>query len=64
MNSFFPISNFDRVYLIDITPSLCQIARKRFEQLGWNNITVLCMDAANFRVPPEDGDDIDIGTLC
>ncbi len=29
MNKFFPIANFHRVYLIDITPSLCEIARKR-----------------------------------
>jgi betaine lipid synthase len=60
MNTFFPISNFDRVYLVDITPSLCQIARKRFETLGWTNVTVLCIDAAGFNVPEEDGD-LDIG---
>lgn len=29
MNKYFPIANFHRVYLIDITPSLCEIARKR-----------------------------------
>jgi betaine lipid synthase len=62
MNSFFPISNFERVYLIDITPSLCQIARKRFETLGWKNVTVLCMDAAEFILPKaEDEEETDIG---
>ncbi|KAJ3273668.1 hypothetical protein HDV01_004277 [Terramyces sp. JEL0728] len=63
MNQFFPISNFDRVYLVDITPSLCEIARKRFERLGWTNVKVLCMDASKFEVPAEDGDDLDIALI-
>ncbi|TPX33943.1 hypothetical protein SeMB42_g07408 [Synchytrium endobioticum] len=54
MNLFFPISNFDRVYLVDITPSLCDIARQRFQRLGWNNVTVLCLDAEKFEIPKED----------
>lgn len=40
MDRYFPISNFDRVYLVDITPSLCQVARDRFERLGWTNVKV------------------------
>ncbi|KAJ3340466.1 hypothetical protein HDU91_000850 [Kappamyces sp. JEL0680] len=63
MNAYFPISNFDRVYLVDITPSLCEIARKRFERLGWHNVKVLCMDASKFEVPTEDGEDMDIALI-
>ena len=36
---------FDHVYLIDLSPSLCQVARDRVERLGWSNVTVLCQDA-------------------
>ena len=60
MNLFFPIRNFDKVYLVDITPSLCEVARQRFQRLGWNNVTVLCMDAENFEIPQEDLHDGDI----
>lgn len=63
MNQYFPISNFERVYLVDITPSLCEIARQRFERLGWKNVKVLCMDASKFEIPSEDGDDIDIALI-
>ncbi|KAJ1555017.1 hypothetical protein HK096_010241 [Nowakowskiella sp. JEL0078] len=56
MNQFFPIQNFDRVYLVDITPSLCEVARKRFERLGWTNVKVLCMDAEKLEIPKDDGD--------
>jgi betaine lipid synthase len=62
MNQYFPISNFDRVYLVDITPSLCEIARKRFQRLGWTNVKVLCIDASKFEIPRED-DDIDIALI-
>jgi betaine lipid synthase len=62
MNQFFPISNFDRVYMVDITPSLCDIARKRFKKLGWKNVQVLCMDASQFQVPEEDGE-VDIALI-
>jgi betaine lipid synthase len=62
MNQYFPISNFDRVYLVDITPSLCEVARKRFQTLGWANVRVICCDASEFEIPKEDGE-IDIGLI-
>ncbi|KAI9009269.1 hypothetical protein DFJ74DRAFT_687526 [Hyaloraphidium curvatum] len=55
MNEFYPVSNFDVVYMVDITPSLCEIAKQRFRRLGWDNVRVLCMDAAKFAIPKEDG---------
>lgn len=41
---------FSSVYLVDFSPSLCEVARKRFERLGWNNVTVVCEDARRFRL--------------
>ncbi len=41
---------FSSVYLVDFSPSLCEVARKRFERLGWNNVTVVCEDARKFRL--------------
>ncbi|KAJ3348809.1 hypothetical protein HDU83_001011 [Entophlyctis luteolus] len=63
MNAFFPIRNFDKVYLVDITPSLCKVAEERFRRLGWTNVTVVCMDASKFTIPKEDGDDLEIALM-
>ncbi|KAJ3056798.1 hypothetical protein HK097_004062 [Rhizophlyctis rosea] len=63
MNAFFPIRNFDMVYLVDITPSLCEVARKRFQKLGWINVKVLCMDASKFEIPKEDGADLEVALI-
>ncbi|KAG5942004.1 hypothetical protein E4U60_007550 [Claviceps pazoutovae] len=41
---------FSHVYLVDFSPSLCGVARKRFERLGWKNVTVVCEDARKFRL--------------
>ncbi|KAK7754949.1 hypothetical protein SLS62_003033 [Diatrype stigma] len=41
---------FDRVYLVDFSPSLCEVARKRFARLGWKNVKVICQDARMFRL--------------
>nr|GAT57621.1 predicted protein [Mycena chlorophos] len=50
MDAFFPIADFDAVYLIDLCDSLLDIARKRFAAKGWKNVTVLCQDAAEFNL--------------
>lgn len=41
---------FHAVYLVDLSTSLCEIARKRFERLGWSNVHVVCQDARTFRL--------------
>ena len=41
---------FTTVYLVDFSPSLCEVARKRFDRLGWNNVKVVCEDARKFRL--------------
>jgi betaine lipid synthase len=63
MNTFFPIRNFDKVYLVDITPSLCKVAEERFKRLGWTNVTVVCQDATKFSIPKEDGEDLEIALV-
>ena len=44
-------SFFSQVYLVDLSPSLCEIAKKRFTRLGWKNVVVVCQDARTFRLP-------------
>ncbi|KAI7816283.1 hypothetical protein BC939DRAFT_469608 [Gamsiella multidivaricata] len=51
MNNYFPISKFERVYLVDLCPSLCRIARERFQKFGWTNVIVLCEDALGSDFP-------------
>jgi betaine lipid synthase len=41
---------FSGVYLVDFSPSLCEVARKRFKRLGWKNVKVVCQDARTFRL--------------
>lgn len=49
---------FSSVYLVDLSPSLCEIARERFARLGWN-IHVICQDARAFRLE-DHGDGLDM----
>lgn len=52
MSAFIPVEKFfEHVYLVDLSPSLCEVARQRFERLGWKNVTVLCQDARSFKLP-------------
>ena len=47
---------FSRVYLVDFSPSLCAVAKTRFERLGWTNVTVVCQDARKFRLEDYEND--------
>ncbi|KAL8647690.1 MAG: hypothetical protein Q9210_005406 [Variospora velana] len=40
---------FAAVFLVDLSPSLCEVARKRFRRLGWD-VMVVCEDARTFRL--------------
>ncbi|KAG0198517.1 hypothetical protein BGX28_008037 [Mortierella sp. GBA30] len=51
MNAHFPVSKFERIYLVDLCPSLCRIARERFQKCGWTNVVVLCVDAMTSDFP-------------
>ncbi|KAK8072078.1 hypothetical protein PG996_005426 [Apiospora saccharicola] len=51
MAKFVDVPNFfTSVYLVDFSPSLCEVARKRFARLGWDNVKVVCDDARKFRL--------------
>ncbi|KAF8740185.1 hypothetical protein AX14_008370 [Amanita brunnescens Koide BX004] len=55
MAAFLPVENFfSHVYLVDLSPSLCDVARDRFKRLGWKNVSVVCQDARSFRLPGDD----------
>ncbi|KAK4647649.1 uncharacterized protein QC761_103280 [Podospora bellae-mahoneyi] len=41
---------FSTVYLVDLSPSLCAVAEKRFSRLGWDNVKIICQDARKFRL--------------
>ncbi|OXV06799.1 hypothetical protein Egran_05434 [Elaphomyces granulatus] len=54
MSAFLPVdTSFSHIYVVDLSPSLCEVARKRFERLGWTNVTVVCQDARKFRLPTD-----------
>ena len=44
---------FSKVYLVDLSPSLLEVARKRFDRLGWD-IAIVCEDARSFRLPADE----------
>ncbi|KAI1323792.1 hypothetical protein F5Y16DRAFT_331227 [Xylariaceae sp. FL0255] len=51
MGRFIDVSTFfHSVYLVDFSPSLCEVARKRFARLGWKNVKVICQDARKLRL--------------
>lgn len=57
MSAFVNVPEFfSSVYLVDFSPSLCEIARLRFERLGWNNVKVVCEDARKFRLEDYEND--------
>lgn len=50
MHSYLDVPNFfSGIFLVDLSPSLCEVARKRFQRLGWN-VQVVCEDARSFRL--------------
>ena len=42
---------FEHIYLVDLSSSLCDIAKARFQRLGWKNVSVICEDARTFTLP-------------
>ncbi|WFD44619.1 hypothetical protein MPSI1_003287 [Malassezia psittaci] len=51
MNQYFPIAEFDEVYLVDLCEPLLEVARKRFQRLGLKNVHCLCQNAKEFHFP-------------
>ncbi|KAK3382965.1 hypothetical protein B0T24DRAFT_515783 [Lasiosphaeria ovina] len=51
MSEFLDVPKFfSAIYLVDLSPSLCEIARQRFARLGWTNVKIVCVDAKKFRL--------------
>lgn len=48
--------NFKAVYLVDLSTSLCEVARERVKQNGWKNVFVIHGDACDFQIPHSDAD--------
>lgn len=53
MDQYFPIKEFSAVYLVDLTPSLCKVAKDRFQKKGWSNVHVICQDATYLTLPSD-----------
>ena len=50
MGAFLDVPNFfAKVILVDLSPSLLDMAKKRFERLGWE-VEVVCQDARSFNM--------------
>ncbi len=46
------LDQLNKVYVVDLSPSLLEVASQRFQQRGWGNVQVVEADATTFR-PPE-----------
>ncbi|KAL9028513.1 MAG: hypothetical protein Q9196_003140, partial [Gyalolechia fulgens] len=50
MNAYLDVPHFfSAVFLVDLSPSLCAVAKERFRRLGWD-VNVVCEDARTFRL--------------
>lgn len=50
MQAYLDVPTFFRkIFLVDLSPSLLKVARKRFDRLGWD-VEIVCQDARTFRL--------------
>jgi len=67
MNELYPLrENFRKVYIVDLSPSLCNVARERIRRLRLGDIVqVLCDDAVTFELPdfPDAEGNVDLITM-
>ncbi|KAG0266620.1 hypothetical protein DFQ27_009627 [Actinomortierella ambigua] len=56
MQKYYPLENFERIYLVDLCSALCNVARQRVEKQGWTNVEVICEDATKFTLPGVEND--------
>ena len=50
------LCRLSQAYVVDLSPSLLQMARRRIEQHGWNNVTAVEADATRFELPAGQAD--------
>jgi len=46
------IKNLQKIYVVDLSPSLLQVARRRVQERGWTNVEPVEADATLFEPPP------------
>ena len=67
MNELYPLRDyFRKVYIVDLSPSLCNVARERIRRLRLGDIVqVLCDDAVTFDIPdfPNAEGNVDLITM-
>ena len=52
LENFGPqISKLDKVYVVDLSPSLLEVARKRIDEHGWTNVEPIEADATAWQPP-------------
>lgn len=49
---------FQAIYLVDLSPSLCEVARERVDRLKWTNVHIMCADACDFEIPQHECADL------
>eukprot|EP00271_Cylindrocystis_brebissonii_P006722 TRINITY_DN19505_c0_g1_i1.p1 TRINITY_DN19505_c0_g1~~TRINITY_DN19505_c0_g1_i1.p1 ORF type:complete len:708 (+),score=127.24 TRINITY_DN19505_c0_g1_i1:145-2268(+) len=49
MAEYMDLKAFDKIYVVDITPSLCVVAQKMVEAKGWTNVVVVEGDACTYK---------------
>lgn len=67
MNELFPLREyFRKIYIVDLSPSLCNVARQRIRRLNLADLVqVLCNDAVSFEIPdfPNSEGNVDLITM-
>ncbi|GME94735.1 unnamed protein product [Ambrosiozyma monospora] len=56
MDKIYSLKNFKAVYVVDLSPSLLEVAKERFAARGWNNVHCMLADACTFTIPHESAD--------
>lgn len=45
------LADLEHVYIVDLAPSLLDIARRRAERRGWSNVQTVCADVCELTLP-------------
>lgn len=48
MSKYIDLSTFQKIYVVDICGPLCEVARKKANLLGWNNVEIVEADVCEF----------------
>lgn len=51
MREYRDLADFERIYIVDISPSMCEVAREAIARAGIDNVEVVCADASSFTPP-------------